>query len=84
MCGNHCPPDALNCEKGVKYFASIGIEGKKKERKTVDQMGTIEELLKSAGHKLHHGQGNKSYDVLNEQEQEQLFDLLKKLLKSWE
>lgn len=83
MCHNHCPVDALNCDRGMEYFASIGITGKKKVRKTIDEMDTIEELLKSAGHKLHHGQGTISYETLDEQEKEQLKALLKKLLRSW-
>lgn len=96
QCPNHCPSDALHCDRGRAFFASekdpgtatteLGHHGPSDHAPhSTPGKNTLEGLLRICGHTLHHQEisGN-LFQALSAEEQDQLKALLAKLVDSWE
>ena len=77
QCGNHCPIDALRCNRGRAYFGQEATD----EKTPTGPVG----LLQKCGFILHHGNIDpaNALSALTSQEQEELSRLLSALLADW-
>lgn len=78
QCGNHCPVDALRCDRGRARFGMEQTEPKM----PAGPLG----MLQKCGFILHHGTitPDEALSALTAQEQEELGRLLSVLLADWQ